>query len=414
MTSLFRKEALDHQRARLWGDVIIVQPTSFQVIAFAFLVIFVFAGVFLASQSYARKETVQGFLAPSGGLANIYASHGGTVDEVYVVTGDLVKKGQSLASIRLERRLPSGISSVEVAEQSLDRELEDTKVRLFNADERLTKELSGMSQRLAGQQAELKAVINETSILERRTELAHKQLDAAIELAGQGYAAQRTVDARQETLLGLQQQQAGLLRQIISLESAIEQTESSVELLPLRYDEEKANLRQRMEVLDRQLSEQALAAGYTLSAPVDGHVTAVLKSVGTATQANAPVVIIRPLDSDLIAKLLVPSRAAGQLKEGQSAKIQYDAFPYQRFGIFGGTISSVAETVVAPGEMQVPVPMQEAFYVVDISLAQDSIEVSGQAIALKPGMLLTADVTLEERSLVEWIFDPILAIKGKL
>ena len=414
MNSLFRKEALDHQRARLWGDVIIVQPTSFHVIIFVFLIIFVCAGFFLASQSYARKETVQGFLAPSGGLANIYATYGGTIDAVHVEPGDLVEKGQSLASIKLDRRLPSGASSSELAEQSLRRELEDTIARLTNTDVRLAKELDGLNSRLTAQQAELQAAMSESTILKDRTALARKQRDAAVELAEQGYATQRTVDARQEALLGLRQQQTGLLRQITSLTSAIEQTEGSIDLLPLRYDEEKANLRQRKEFLDRQLSEQALATGYTLNAPIDGYVTAVLKSTGAATQANAPIVVIRPTDSDLIAKLLVPSRAAGLLKEGQSAKIQYDAFPYQRFGVFGGTIGAVAETVVAPGEMQVPVPMQEAFYVVDVDLARNTIDVAGQSIALKPGMLLTADVTLEERSLVEWLFDPILAIHGKL
>ena len=414
MSSLFRKEALDHQRARLWGDVIIVQPTSFHVIAFVFLVIFVFAGVFLASQSYARKETVQGFLAPSGGLANIYATYGGTIDAVHVSPGDRVEKGQSLASIKLDRRLPSGASSSELAEQSLRRELEDTIARLTNTDVRLAKELAGLNSRLTAQQAELQAAMSESTILKDRTALARKQYDAAVELAEQGYATQRTVDARQEALLGLRQQQTALSRQITSLTSAIEQTEGSIDFLPLRYDEEKANLRQRKEFLERQLSEQALATGYTLSAPINGYVTAVLKSTGAATQANAPIIVIRPTDSDLIAKLLVPSRAAGLLKEGQSVKIQYDAFPYQRFGVFVGTIESVAETVVAPGEMQVPVPMQEAFYVVDVELAKNTIDVAGQSIALKPGMLLTADVTLEERSLVEWLFDPILAIQGKL
>ncbi len=414
MNSLFRKEALDHQRARLWGDVIIVQPTSFHVIAFAFLIIFALAAVFLASQSYARKETVQGYLTPTGGLANVYATYGGTVDAIHVGPGDEVLKGQALASIKLERRQTSGASSTEFAQQSLRRELNDIKARLEGADARLSTELSGLNSRLSAKNSELQSALEETIILEGRTELARKQHDAAVDLAEQGYATQRTVDARHEAILSLKQQQTALSRQISSLRSEISQAENSIELVPLRYDEEKASLRQRREGLERQLSEQALASGYSLNAPIDGYVTAVLKSVGAATQANSPVVVIRPLDSELIAKLLVPSRAAGLLQVGQSAKIQYDAFPYQRFGVFGGTINSVAETIVAPGEMQVPVPMQEAFYVVDVNLNQSAIDVAGQSIALKPGMLLTAGVMLEERSLVEWIFDPILAMKGKL
>lgn len=414
MNSLFRKEALDHQRARLWGDVIIVQPTSFHVISVVFLFIFLLAGVFLASQSYARKETVQGFLTPSGGLANVYAAYGGTIDVIHVEPGDRVAKGQVLAIIMLDRRQTSGVSSSEVAKQSLQRELSDVKARLVGADTRLNSELDGLNSRLKAKNTELQSAIEESLILDSRTVLAGKQYDAGLELAEQGYATQRTVDARHEALLSLKQQHTALSRQITGLQSEISQIKNSIELVPLRSAEEKANLRQRREGLERQLSEQALATGYALNAPIDGYVTAVLKSAGAATQVNSPVVVIRPRNSKLVAKLLVPSRAAGLLQVGQSAKIQYDAFPYQRFGVFGGTIKAVGKTVIIPGEIQLPIAMQESFYMVDVTLQKSEITIAERSIALKPGMLFSADVTLEERSLVEWILDPILALKGKL
>ncbi|WP_262696431.1 HlyD family secretion protein [Kordiimonas aquimaris] len=414
MSSLFRKEAMDHQRTKLWGDVIIVQPTSYYFIVLLFLIVFIALGIFLASQSYARKETVLGFLAPEGGLANVYASRGGTVDTLYVAPGQKVVKGQRLASMRLERRVLSGSSSIEMFKASLERELSDINTRLADADVRLAKETGGLRSRLVGQQTELSSIVDEANILSGRIELARKQYDAALELVADGYTTQRTVDARQEAFLGLQQQQTSLTRQRTNLETNIKQTEGSLELLPYRFDEEKSNLRQRAEALGRQLSDQELASGYVLSAPLDGYVVGILKQEGAAVIGTAPLLVIRPESSNLVAKLLVPSRAAGLLAVGQEAKIQYDAFPYQRFGVFDGTVKAISENILSPGELEVPVPMQEAFYLVDLELESNMVELATQSVALKSGMLLKADVRLEERSLVQWVFDPILSLKGKL
>lgn len=414
MSSLFRKEALEHQRTKLWGDVIIVQPTSYYLIVAVFLIVFIAAGVFLASQSYARKESVQGFLAPEGGLANVYASRGGVIETVYVEAGSKVEKGDTLVSLKLDRRLPSGVSSSDAYIASLKRELSETEDRFNVSDIRFEKQRTSLEARRKSQQAEQAAMLEEQAILTGRIQLAEKQYRAALELAEQGFATQRTVDARQEALLGLKQQHTSLKRQLTALEASISQTESNIELLPFRFDEETSNLRQRKEVLERQISEQAFSAAYVLTAPIDGFVTSILKSAGATAQANVPLIVIRPDTSELVAKLLVPSRAAGLLKVGQDAKIQYDAFPYQRFGVFNGTVESISETIVAPGEIQVPVPMHEAFYLVDLSLASNAISVSDKDVNLKPGMLLKADIKLEQRSLIEWVFDPILSLRGTL
>ena len=38
----------------------------------------------------------------------------------------------------------------------------------------------------------------------------------------------------------------------------------------------------------------------------------------------------------------------------------------------------------------------------------------GQVMELSAGMALTADIILEKRSFAEWLFEPILAIRGRL
>ena len=110
----------------------------------------------------------------------------------------------------------------------------------------------------------------------------------------------------------------------------------------------------------------------------------------------------------------MPSRAIGLIEKGQEAKIQYDAFPYQRFGIFSGYVTSVSETILTPADLPTPIPLQEAFYLVKVQLDSQTVSVKGSDVPLKAGMVLKADITLENRTLIEWVLDPIFSISGKL
>lgn len=98
---LFREEAVDHQRARLTGGVVIAQPVSYSLMTGVFVALIVDGALFLASNRYARKETVLGYLTPEAGLAKIFASRGGVVEAVHVEEGDLVEEGDPIVGLRL-------------------------------------------------------------------------------------------------------------------------------------------------------------------------------------------------------------------------------------------------------------------------------------------------------------------------
>ena len=97
----FRAAATDHRR-RLHGTVVITQPIGYRAII-AISGCFVIAGlILLLTGSYTRKETVHGYIFPSGGIAQLYASKGGTVARVMAREGDTVSQGQPLVELSLE------------------------------------------------------------------------------------------------------------------------------------------------------------------------------------------------------------------------------------------------------------------------------------------------------------------------
>ena len=101
--------------------------------------------------------------------------------------------------------------------------------------------------------------------------------------------------------------------------------------------------------------------------------------------------------------MYVSSRAIGLIEPGQRVRLRYDAFPHEQFGIAGGRVASVADYVLLPGDMPDAFPMREASYKVGIRLDTDHVTAGRDRYALKPGMLLTAEIVLESRSLVDWL-----------
>ena len=78
-TTLFRQEAIDHQRFRIWGEVAIALPNSYTFVT-GFIALSVLATVlFIASHQYARKEHAPGFLVPTEGIARITLPRTGTI-----------------------------------------------------------------------------------------------------------------------------------------------------------------------------------------------------------------------------------------------------------------------------------------------------------------------------------------------
>jgi membrane fusion protein len=57
--------------------------------------------------------------------------------------------------------------------------------------------------------------------------------------------------------------------------------------------------------------------------------------------------------------------------------------------------------------------LQEPVFRVRVSLDRESISAYNETVSLQPGMLLSADIVFDRRSLLQWLFDPIYAVGGR-
>ena len=410
---LFRRDALEHQRQRMLGEVIIAQPLSFTLLTILLGLATVAILAFLVLGDYARKERVKGYLIPEGGLVKVYASRIATVTKVHVTDGQAVRRNQELLSLTADSYLASGDSLVRLLLNELAEQKHNAEENIQYLQQRADLERAQLKERVAGLAQTLQHLRVQHDIQESRAKVAAEQLDAIELLAAKGYAPAVELRNRKELYLIQVQKVAELAAEISERENDLEEARYAMEEVKIRLKQSVSNLGDRVSEIAQREARLRTEQGYALRAPVSGRVTALQSAVGQKAGPDVPLLTILPEDDRLEAELLVPARAIGFLEPGQPVRLYYEAFPFQRFGSHGGEIVSVSRTILAPQEMPVPVALDEPTYPVRVRLKDQAVRAYGRGIPLQSGMPLQADIILERRSLLDWLLEPLYSIAGR-
>jgi membrane fusion protein len=124
---------------------------------------------------------------------------------------------------------------------------------------------------------------------------------------------------------------------------------------------------------------------------------------------------ILPAHATLEAVLYAPSRSMGFVKVGQEVLLRYLAYPHQKFGSHRAVVRAFSANPVSAAELGI-VPAdggREPLYRIRAELDAQSIDAYGRREALQSGMQVEADVMLDRRRLIEWVFEPLLSLAGR-
>ena len=415
---LFRREAIAHQSERLTGAITLAQPLSIKITTLILVAIATAIIVFLFSAEYSRKETVRGFLMPSKGVIKSYANQAGTIEKIWVKEGDKVTKGQSLATILVQQSNSEGVDlSTQIADllNAQDSLLND-EITQHQALE-VQEILSLKSQKIA-LKSEQTALKNQLALsAEKLTLLNQRQLDFN-QLNQSGFLSKLEKERQQQALLDAKQEEQNMARLLLQQTNTLSQIEFNIENVPQQYRLRINGLKRQQGDLHRQLAQTASNYTYTITATNDGIATGIQVVEGeTLSQSKAqstPLLHILPEGSELVAELLLPTRSAGFVALGNTTRLRFDAFPYQRFGFIKSEIVRIDQTLIAPNEIQLPIVLQEPVYRLRAKLNRQNVEAYGKQFKLKSGMLFEADIMLEKRTLIEWLLEPIYSLKGRI
>lgn len=381
---------------------------GFLVLATALIVLFV------ATAEYARKETASGSLVAAAGVARVTARRDGIVVDLKVREGDRVEAGQALFTISSQQGLEGGgtldtavIASLDAQTRLLTEQIEADPARVANEIVRLDASIETVKSQRDALSAQRRLQADRVRVVEERRQ-------AVFQLYEKGNATRAALQELDEALLSRRQSLADIDRQFAAMERELEQARLQREQLPVQQSERVSQLRLSLADRERQRSEVEAQRAQVIRAPVTGRVTALQASLGQLVDPNRPLLTLVPEGSELRAELFVPSRAIGFVEPGQRVRLMIDAFPYQRFGAYGGTVDTVSQAILAPSEVVGRVPLAEPVYRVTVRLDRQTIDAFGRQVPLQPDMTVKADIVLEGRSLFAWLFEPLLSARGRM
>lgn len=408
-TSLFRPEAVEHQRAKIWGTVTLAVPVPLTLLTVFVLACTLALGVFIATGSYARKERALGYLAPRLGVAAVLAPRPGTISTVHVREGQLVAPGDPLLTVTVEQSNERG-GGTDTAVLANLREQKDRLGDLIGLERRrLAAEINRLSTDISGLANELLAFERDRAMQETRTGIARDQVEAIAELTRKGTVSQLEYTKRQDAHLAAQQAQVTIGRTIAEKQRELGQRRSALAQAPIESERQIRQLQAQILDLDTRIRQIDGQRAYLITAPKAGRVSALQSWTGKAADTSRPQMSIVPEGDVLSAEILVPARAIGFVAPGQGVNISYASFPARQFGFARGRVASVSYTLLKPDESVGPVSTRAPGYRVTVELDRQTIVAYGREIPLQADLQLDADIILERRSLVDWMLDPLRA-----
>lgn len=410
MSQLFRAEVFQQKKDRLSGSVSIAVPLSWQAIGYLIFGSLVIAITFLSLATYARVETVSGAIVPDKGVAAIIPTRPGTITEVFVSDGQQVAKGATLVAIRAEEDSATGISAAALTEQAIARQDASLIAQMSAAERAAAAQQSQLLSQASGLRAEIDQLESQIVLQQSLVASARLDLEKAQGVAERGFISRADLQSREDTLLARQQQLSQLQQSLTSRRASLAQISSSAANISAQAQSEAANIAAARAQVAQQAAGNAGARSYALTAPVAGTVTALTMRSGQRVSLQNQIMAVVPQNARLQAELLVPSQAIGFVKPGQEVRLAVDAFPYQRFGTVTGKVITVASSAIS---QTLPNGAVVSAYPVVVDIADPQVIAFGRRERLVPGMTLTARIITEKQSLIEWLFEPLFAVRRR-
>lgn len=412
---LFREQAVLKQQDRLLGDVLVIPPLSYSLISTLTVLFVLAASVLLIKGSYARKETVQGILVPSAGELKVYAERSGVVRQLFVSEGDSVVEGQPLFIVNGDRILESGENLETLLLDEYLSQQHTWQQQLSRLPSYYQSREEEIEQRITSTRTDIDFLKRQSELLVSQLAIIQEQRNNLLILSQRSLATQSEADALHEKHLGLLSQQQELQRNLAAQRNAIEALELQRAQLTFEHWNQRDQLQSNLSTVAQNIAQLHGQRAYIVKATGDGVVGNIQVSAGQEAAPQLPLMTITPANSELLVELLVPARAIGFIEPGQPVKLRYSAFSYQKFGLYDATIRHVSNSVLLPQELKgIALQAQEPVYRVSAQLAQQHVDAYGSTHELKSGITLEADIELAERSLLEWLLEPLFSLKGRL
>lgn len=142
-----------------------------------------------------------------------------------------------------------------------------------------------------------------------------------------------------------------------------------------------------------------------LKAPSEAVVLEVAqRSIGSVVREAEPLFTLVPLDQPLEAEVAIDAADIGHIATGQTARVKFDAFPFQKYGTGSGVVRVVSGDAFAAEENTGRPP----FYRARLDLLDTKLRNVPATFRMLPGMTVSAEIQTGQRSVLSYFLYPLL------
>ncbi|WP_133405500.1 HlyD family type I secretion periplasmic adaptor subunit [Parashewanella tropica] len=398
-----------------------------------------------------QVTTGVGKVIPSSQVQIIQSLDGGILQEMHVREGMLVTKGQALARID-DTRFRSDFAQQEQEELGLkanlirlQAELDSLQVSNLDTDWRkqvnimlkpmvFTEDLTQKEPELVARQQEeytgrLKNLKNQVEILARQIQqrqqemqelsskiktlstsyqLLTRELELTKPLAEKGIVPEVELLKLERGVNDMQGELAGLriLRPKIkaALDEAILKRREAVFVFAA---ENRSKINEWQTKLSRiteaQVGAKDKVSKAVITSPVNGTIKTVhINTLGGVVQPGVDIIEIVPSEDQLLIEAKVSPKDIAFIHPGLPAVVKVTAYDFARYGGLNGTVEHISADTTQDEE-------GNSFYVIRVRTKDSNLtKQDGTLMPIIPGMLTSVDVITGQRSILEYILNPIL------
>lgn len=348
--------------------------------------------------------------------------------------GQLVKKGEVIATLdptfaeadvtQVKQRIAS--LAAEIARLEAEQNDKPYRPRADDQDAALQAEvhekrgaeyqarISGLKADIAKNEADLKGTLRTQAVLKDRLESLKQIERMKSNLKDQAYVSQMGLLEAKEKRLEVEAAYEDAVNKGHQLEQQIQQARSAHDAFTRSWRQktldELVKARRDRDALQENLNKaERRSALVELRAPIDATVLELNKrSVGSVAKEAEPIVTLVPQGVPLEAEIQIPADEIGFVRKNDAVRIKIDAFPFQRHGTVDGVLTAIGEdSFIADGGARGR-PMTKAYYPARVGGLQSKLTKVPADTRLTPGMTLTAEIKVTERSVLSYFLYPLV------
>ncbi|WP_112944441.1 MULTISPECIES: HlyD family type I secretion periplasmic adaptor subunit [unclassified Rhizobium] len=377
----------------------------------------------------------EGKVIPVSKTQIIQSSEPGVVQQIAVVLGQVVRKGQLLVqldnttttstlgeSVAKARALGAKVARLKLEEEgkydepyncpedilAVAKEVCANEAQLFAADRAsYTNKLGVLKERVRQRENELSEAHANIDRLTQNIDGAQRQYDLISPLAKKKLVAETEVLKTERDLTDQQGQLKVYQESIDRLQAAVQEAKLQLGDLALELRQQaltdKAQALAELSVVDETVRGASDRVKRTdIRSPVDGIVnTLEVNTIGAYVDPGRVIAGIVPTADTLLVEAKISPRDVAFIRRGQPAIVKITAYDFSIFGGLEGIVENISADSLVEKEKG------ETYYLVQVKTDKSELSRDGKTYPIIPGMVASVEIMTGSKTVLSYLMKPI-------